>query len=64
VRIEIPKTCGLKIADLAMKTGLDGQFRVLHALKDTRGVLSFFGDCGKGQLVAAKRYKKKKATKN
>ena len=55
MRIEIPKTCGLKIAGQAMKTGLDGQFRVLHALKDTKGVLSFFGDFGKGQLFAAKR---------
>jgi len=31
---------------------------VLHPLKDTKGVLSFFGDFGKAPLFAAKRYKK------
>ena len=50
--VEIPKKWGLKIADKAMTTGLEGQFRVLHALRDTKGVLGFFGDFGKGQLYA------------
>ena len=31
---------------------------MLHPLKDTKGVLSFFGDFGKAPLFAAKRYKK------
>jgi len=58
VCVEIPKKWGLKIAEKAMTTGLEGQFRVLHPLKDTKGVLSFFGDFGKAPLFAAKRYKK------
>ena len=41
-----------------MSTGLEGQFRVLHPMKDTKGVLAYFGNFGKGQLYAAKRYKK------
>jgi hypothetical protein len=58
VCIEIPKKWGLKIAQKAMTTGLEGQFRVLHPLKDTKGVLAYFGDFGKGEKFAAKRYKK------
>lgn len=58
VRLELPKKAGIKIAEKPMSTGLEGQFRVLHPMKDTKGVLAYFGNFGKGQLYAAKRYKK------
>lgn len=57
VCVEVPVEAGLLLADAAVDTGLKGQFRVLHALRDTKGVLGFFGDF-KANLYAAKRYKK------
>ena len=58
VCVEVPSKMGLLLAERPMTTGLEGQFRVLHPLRDTKGVLAFFGDFGKGYKFAAKRYKK------
>mmetsp|Transcript_81135 Transcript_81135/g.218009 ORF Transcript_81135/g.218009 Transcript_81135/m.218009 type:complete len:630 (-) Transcript_81135:159-2048(-) len=57
VCVEVPAEAGILLAEQAADTGLKGQFRVLHALRDTKGVLGFWGDF-KANLYAAKRYKK------
>jgi len=57
IRIDVPKKAGLLLSPTEMDTGLVGQFRVLHPLLDSKGVLKHFGNFS-GKLFAAKRYKK------
>mmetsp|Transcript_48546 Transcript_48546/g.114616 ORF Transcript_48546/g.114616 Transcript_48546/m.114616 type:complete len:744 (+) Transcript_48546:143-2374(+) len=57
VCIEVQQAQGVLLADKPMTTGLQGQFREIHAVVDTKGVLAYFGDFH-GKLYAAKKYKK------
>ncbi|EKX41246.1 hypothetical protein GUITHDRAFT_142162 [Guillardia theta CCMP2712] len=56
--VEIGTDAGVLLDENEMDTGLKGQFRVLHPLVDSKGVLAYWGDFGPGKLFAAKRYKK------
>jgi len=57
VMVEVPEDGGLLISEAEMNTGLEGQFRVLHPLLDSKGLMRFFGDFGGKPMFAAKKYK-------
>mmetsp|Transcript_9077 Transcript_9077/g.18116 ORF Transcript_9077/g.18116 Transcript_9077/m.18116 type:complete len:749 (+) Transcript_9077:127-2373(+) len=57
VCVEVDSDAGIMLADKPMTTGLQGQFRCIHALVDAKNVLGYFGDFH-GKLFAAKKYKK------
>ena len=51
------KCAGIKMSPVPIGTALEGQFRVIHSLVDTKGCLRGFGEFD-GNLFVAKRYKK------
>jgi len=51
------RSAGIKMSPVPLGTALEGQFRVIHSLVDTRGCLRAFGEFG-GNMFVAKRYKK------
>jgi hypothetical protein len=55
--VDIPESAGILISEKEIETGLEGQFRVLHPLLDSKGVMRFFGSWGGKPMFAAKRYK-------
>jgi hypothetical protein len=55
--VDIPESAGILISEKEIETGLEGQFRVLHPLLDSKGVMRFFGSWGGKAMFAAKRYK-------
>mmetsp|Transcript_31228 Transcript_31228/g.48929 ORF Transcript_31228/g.48929 Transcript_31228/m.48929 type:complete len:751 (-) Transcript_31228:241-2493(-) len=57
VCVECEQDAGILLAEQPMSTGLQGQFRNIHAMVDAKGVLAYWGDFH-GKLYAAKRYKK------
>jgi len=60
VQIDVPaEEGGLLISEKELSTGLEGQFRVLHPLLDSKGLMRYFGDfTGNKAMFAAKKYKK------
>lgn len=56
--MDIPESAGVLISEKEIETGLEGQFRVLHPLLDSKGVMRYFGSWGGKAMFAAKRYKK------
>mmetsp|Transcript_11877 Transcript_11877/g.27617 ORF Transcript_11877/g.27617 Transcript_11877/m.27617 type:complete len:785 (+) Transcript_11877:91-2445(+) len=55
--VDVPEEGGLLISEKEMNTGLEGQFRVLHPLLDSKGLMRYFGDFGGKPMFAAKKYK-------